>query len=145
VTRPPFEVADRRTRSAHAPSRWNRSGSSDHDRDGGPRRRLLIDRVIVYDRKRVCVHEPFACVLRDRLPCVARSRDVRTEEWLYIRNFQPERWPAGDPELVPPSGPYGDIDSGPSKTLLVERQSEPAILQFFALATAPRPAEELYT
>ena len=71
-------------------------------------------------------------------------RAVRTDDWLYIRNFRPDRWPAGDPEMVFSVGPYGDIDGGLSKTLLLERRDDPAIARFFALATAKRPAEELY-
>ena len=71
-------------------------------------------------------------------------RAVRTAEWLYIRNFRPDRWPAGDPEMVFSVGPYGDIDGGVSKRLLLERRDTPAIARFFALATARRPAEELY-
>jgi arylsulfatase A-like enzyme len=27
------------------------------------------------------------------------ARTIRTKEFLYIRNFRPDRWPAGDPEL----------------------------------------------
>jgi hypothetical protein len=69
---------------------------------------------------------------------------VRTAELLYIRNYRPERWPAGDPELVFAVGPFGDIDGGLSKTLLLERRGDPAIARFFELATAKRPAEELY-
>jgi N-sulfoglucosamine sulfohydrolase len=71
-------------------------------------------------------------------------RAVRTEDWLYIRNVRPDRWPAGDPEMYVAVGPYGDIDGGPSKTLLLDRRGDPAIAPFFALATAKRPAEELY-
>ena len=71
-------------------------------------------------------------------------RAVRTEDWLYIRNMRPDRWPAGDPTMVFSVGPYGDIDGGPSKTLLLERRDNPSIAPFFALATAKRPAEELY-
>ena len=71
-------------------------------------------------------------------------RAVRTGEWLYIRNFRPDRWPAGDPETVFSVGPFGDIDGGLSKTLLLERRGDPAIGRFFGLATAMRPAEELY-
>lgn len=71
-------------------------------------------------------------------------RAVRTGEWLYIRNFRPDRWPAGDPEMYVAVGPYGDIDGGPSKTLLLDRRNNPAIGRFFDLATAKRPAEELY-
>lgn len=71
-------------------------------------------------------------------------RAVRTGEWLYIRNFRPDRWPAGDPERVFSVGPFGDIDGGLSKTLLIERRGDPPIGRFFGLATAMRPAEELY-
>ena len=41
-------------------------------------------------------------------------------------------------------GPFGDIDGGPSKDLLLERRNDPATTRFFELATAKRPAEELY-
>ena len=71
-------------------------------------------------------------------------RAVRTDDWLYIRNFRPDRWPAGDPEMYFAVGPYGDIDGGPSKTLLLERPDDPVLGRFFRLATAKRPAEELY-
>ncbi len=71
-------------------------------------------------------------------------RAIRTDEWLYVRNVRPDRWPAGDPEMVFSVGPYGDIDGGLSKTLLLERRDDPVIARFFALATARRPAEELY-
>jgi N-sulfoglucosamine sulfohydrolase len=72
-------------------------------------------------------------------------RAVRTRDFLYIRNFRPDRWPAGDPEMYFAVGPFGDIDDGPTKSLLLDRQaSDPAIATFFHLATAKRPAEELY-
>ncbi len=72
------------------------------------------------------------------------ARAVRTDRFLYIRNFRPDRWPAGDPEMYFAVGPFGDIDGGPSKDLLLERRGDPAVARFFALATAKRPAEELY-
>jgi arylsulfatase A-like enzyme len=72
------------------------------------------------------------------------ARAVRTERFLYIRNFRPDRWPAGDPEMHVAVGPFGDIDGGPSKDLLLARRSDPAIAGAFALATAKRAAEELY-
>jgi arylsulfatase A-like enzyme len=73
-------------------------------------------------------------------PC----RAIRTEKFLYIRNLHPERWPAGDPVLWKAVGPFGDIDGGPSKDLLLERRSDPMIARFFELACGKRPAEELY-
>lgn len=71
-------------------------------------------------------------------------RAIRTHDYLYIRNLRPDRWPAGDPQQYVAVGPFGDIDAGPSKALLLSRRAEPAIAPFFQLATAKRPAEELY-
>jgi N-sulfoglucosamine sulfohydrolase len=71
-------------------------------------------------------------------------RAVRTRDFLYIRNPRPDRWPAGDPEQYVAVGPFGDIDGGPTKSLLLERRTDEAIAKFFNLATAKRPAEELY-
>ena len=71
-------------------------------------------------------------------------RAIRTTDYLYIRNFRPDRWPAGDPELYFAVGPFGDIDGGPTKALLLDGRNDSAIARFFALATAKRPAEELY-
>ena len=72
------------------------------------------------------------------------SRAVRTEQFLYVRNYRPDRWPAGDPEMYFAVGPYGDIDGGPSKDLLLGQRTDPRIAPAFAAATAKRPAEELY-
>ena len=72
------------------------------------------------------------------------ARAVRKADFLYIRNYRPERWPAGDPERYVAVGPYGDIDGGPSKSLLLDRRDAAAIRKFFELATARRPADELY-
>jgi N-sulfoglucosamine sulfohydrolase len=72
------------------------------------------------------------------------ARAVRTKDFLYIRNFRPERWPAGDPEMYFAVGDFGDIDGGPSKDLLLTRRTDPSIARFFTLATAKRPAEELF-
>lgn len=72
------------------------------------------------------------------------ARAVRTRDYLYIRNFRPDRWPAGDPQMYVAVGAYGDIDASPSKELLLNRQSDPAIARYFTLAIAKRGAEELY-
>ena len=71
-------------------------------------------------------------------------RAVRTHDHLYIRNLRAERWPAGDPEQYFAVGPFGDIDGGPTKTLLLNRRADPSIAKYFELATAKRPGEELY-
>ena len=71
-------------------------------------------------------------------------RAIRTNDYLYIRNFRPDRWPAGDPDRYVAVGPFGDIDGSPSKSLLLDRQVDSTIAPYFQLATAKRPAEELY-
>ncbi len=79
------------------------------------------------------------------------ARSIRTRDFLYIRNFHPERWPAGAPRALPDdgsSGPghvgYFDIDRSRILQELLERRNEPAMRRFFALATAKRPPRELY-
>ena len=71
-------------------------------------------------------------------------RAIRTEDFLYIRNLRPERWPAGDPEKYHSVGPYGDIDASPSKEQLLSGKTDPVLGPYFRLAMAKRPAEELY-
>jgi hypothetical protein len=72
------------------------------------------------------------------------ARAVRTADHLYIRNYRPDRWPAGDPDLYVAVGPFGDIDDGPTKQLLLSRRDDPPIKRYFELAVAKRPAEELF-
>jgi hypothetical protein len=72
------------------------------------------------------------------------SRAVQTAGHLYIRNFRPDRWPAGDPEPWKAVGPFGDIDNGPTKAAIVDNSDDPVITRFFQLACARRPSEELY-
>lgn len=71
-------------------------------------------------------------------------RAWRTERWLYVRNFFPERWPAGDPDFADGWRSYGDIDDGPTKTYLLQNRDDPACAELVRLATAKRGAEELY-
>ncbi len=71
-------------------------------------------------------------------------RGIRTRDFLYLLNFRPDRWPAGDPELYHSVGPFGDCDDGPTKQLILAHREEPEFARFFELAFAKRPAEELY-
>ena len=63
-------------------------------------------------------------------PC----RALRAGDFLYIFNFKPDRWPAGDPDG------YYDIDGSPSKSFMLENKQQPV----FDLAFAKRPEQELY-
>lgn len=71
-------------------------------------------------------------------------RGVRTKDFLYLRNFEPERWPAGDPELWFAVGPFGDTDFTATKQLIVQGQQQPELAKFFEINFGRRPAEELY-
>jgi uncharacterized sulfatase len=72
-------------------------------------------------------------------------RAVRTSEFLYIRNFEPDRWPAGDPfEFRKERGMYGEIDPCPTKTFMMEHKDDLKIRKIFELGFEKRPAEELY-
>jgi arylsulfatase A-like enzyme len=77
-------------------------------------------------------------------PC----RALRTHEFLYVRNFCPDRWPAGTPDYSAAAFPgawLGDCDNGPSKTWLVEHREQDAdTRRLYDLAFGKRPAEELY-
>lgn len=79
------------------------------------------------------------------------QRAIRTQDYLLIRNFRPERWPAGDPRqlkpdgtLAPPHSGYTDIDPCPSLDVLIAGADDPQIAPFLQLAVAKRPAIELF-
>jgi N-sulfoglucosamine sulfohydrolase len=72
------------------------------------------------------------------------SRAIRTNDYLYIRNYAPERWPAGDPPM------FGDIDSwnmaysALTKEYMMDRRNAPDVEPLFRRCFDKRPAEELY-
>jgi len=73
------------------------------------------------------------------------ARAIRTEDYLYIRNLFPERWPAGVPiGATHPFGTFADSDNGPTKTFLLENRDDPAVRPYYDWCFAQRPAEELY-
>ncbi|MEM1084585.1 MAG: sulfatase [Verrucomicrobiota bacterium] len=76
------------------------------------------------------------------------SRGIRTPDFLYIRNYRTELWPAGSASTGNPRYPnqwYSDCDGGPSKSFIIDhRESNPDCARAYKLCFAPRPAEELY-
>jgi len=74
-------------------------------------------------------------------------RAIRTKKFLYIRNFKPERWPAGAPEKLDKDGNllpgYHDIDHFTKRYTYIHRDN-PEVKKFFELAVSKRPKEELY-
>ena len=63
---------------------------------------------------------------------------------LFIKNYEPERWPAGDPPL------YGDVDAhmlhydAPTKIHMLKNKNSEDIKPLFDLAFSKRPEYELY-
>ena len=76
------------------------------------------------------------------------SRALRTDEYLYIRNYQSDRWPAGTPrrdEAYKPDAWLGDCDNGPTKFFLwANRGYDDVHRRSYDLSFGKRPAEELY-
>jgi N-sulfoglucosamine sulfohydrolase len=81
------------------------------------------------------------------------SRALRTKEYLYVKNFKPDRWPAGDPapETSPPLPSrnykeivlgYEDIDDSPTKEFMIEEKEQwPGL---FRIGFEKRPESQLF-
>ena len=61
-------------------------------------------------------------------------RALRDRKFLYVRNYEPDRWPAGDPETG-----YRNVDDGPTKTDMISRFDK-----YYQMSFGKRPPEELY-
>ena len=87
------------------------------------------------------------------------QRAIRTADYLYVHNFAPDRWPAGDPgglddpQATPPCFEdletdtmvcYADLDASPTKAWMIHHRSDPDVQRSFELGFGLRPQEELY-
>lgn len=61
-------------------------------------------------------------------------RALRTKEYLYVHNFFPDRWPAGNPETD-----FGNVDPSPSKEIIKRLGGH-----FYDLSFGKRESDELY-
>jgi N-sulfoglucosamine sulfohydrolase len=99
-------------------------------------------------RKEIQNHRNEVFIERERHANVRRGdqsypiRAIRTHEYLYIKNLEPNRWPAGDPQLYFAVGSYGDVDPGPTKNMILSDTVKYAY--YYQWVFAKRPAEELY-
>ena len=86
-------------------------------------------------------------------------RAIRTRDFLYIHNFEPDRWPSGDPQGLDdlnaeaPSyevlcwdthAVFKDLDAGPTKAWLILNRARQDVRPLFEIAIGKRPLEELY-
>jgi arylsulfatase A-like enzyme len=66
-------------------------------------------------------------------------RGIVTDTHLYLKNYEPTRWPAGNPETG-----YTDTDAGPTKSLILRLGRQDRNNLYWRLNFGLRPAEELY-
>jgi N-sulfoglucosamine sulfohydrolase len=73
------------------------------------------------------------------------SRAIRTKDFLYIRNFEPDRFPTGGPDFVSSNNTYhGDVDAGITKAFMVLETNQKKYPKEYQLSFGKRPKEELY-
>lgn len=87
------------------------------------------------------------------------QRALREKDYIYIINFEPDRWPMGDPKgLDDLSAPapdyerlayhtataYADLDASPTKAWMIHHREEHDVEPLYQLAFGKRPREELY-
>ncbi|MEQ9289193.1 MAG: sulfatase [Cyclobacteriaceae bacterium] len=73
------------------------------------------------------------------------ARAIRTREYLYIRNFEPDRWPTGGPHFWSSNRTYhGDVDACPTKSFMVDPENQRRYAKEYELSFGKRPLEELY-
>jgi arylsulfatase A-like enzyme len=85
------------------------------------------------------------------------QRGLRTQDFLYIRNFAPDRWPLGAPNAVTDErapdakelenntlAAFADMDASPTKAWLIAHRADPQWKDYYERAFAKRPGEELY-
>ena len=85
------------------------------------------------------------------------QRALRTHDHLFIINFEPDRWPLGEPYRIDGDNPptahelteatrvsLPDEDSGPTKAWLVLNRRDPRWRPFYERAYGKRPRFELY-
>jgi uncharacterized sulfatase len=117
------------------------SGNSFYDILMSPQSGLLEpDRKYVYGAR-----ERHSCSRWNNLSYPIRA--LRTHQYLYIKNFKPERWPAGAPVKYDQNknleAGYHDIDDFTENFIFTHRQDS-MVKFYFDLAVAKRPMEELY-
>ncbi|MEX2514500.1 MAG: sulfatase [Cyclobacteriaceae bacterium] len=66
-------------------------------------------------------------------------RGIVTADYIYIHNFETDRWPAGNPETG-----YLNTDGGPTKTVILNDRRVNGKSHFWDLSFGKRPTEELY-
>lgn len=109
----------------------------------------------------------FVVTGRERHVAIAREgflpypqRCIRTKDYIFIINFEPDRWPMGDPRglddlsFEPEHGykkyeddtraAFPDMDASPTKAFMIEHREDLDVEPLYQLGFGKRPREELY-
>ncbi len=114
----------------------------------------------------VDVTRDFVVTGRERHVHIARDgflpypqRSIRTSDFIFIINFEPDRWPMGDPrgldDLTAPAPDYEalaydtmvaypDLDASPTKAWMIHHREDLDVEPLYQLAFGKRPRAELY-
>ena len=84
-------------------------------------------------------------------------RAIQTKDFVYIRNFAPDRWPMGAPYAVTATSEptarelenntriaFPDMDASPTKSWVIAHRGEPQFKPFYDRAFGLRAGEELF-
>lgn len=66
-------------------------------------------------------------------------RGILQDDYLLVINFQPDRWPAGNPETG-----YLNCDGSPTKSTILNLHRQQQEMKFWETSFGKRPEEELY-
>ena len=66
-------------------------------------------------------------------------RGIIRDNYLYLRNFKPQRWPAGNPETG-----YLNCDGSPTKTYILDTRRKKGEAEYWQLNFGKRVSDELY-
>ena len=128
--------------------------------------RSFMDVLESTDSGQVDAKRDFVVTGRERHVANAREgflpypqRSLREQGFIYIVNFEPDRWPMGDPggldDLSVPAPDYeelaydtmivyADLDASPTKAWMIHHRDEDDVEPLYQLAFGKRPREELY-
>jgi len=66
-------------------------------------------------------------------------RGIVKDDWMYLRNYRPDLWPACNPECG-----YSTVDGSPTKTEILQSRHKPETKYLWDWSFGKRPAEELF-
>ena len=67
------------------------------------------------------------------------TRGIIKDGWLFLKNYEPSRWPGGNPETG-----YTDSDAGATKSFILDAHRKDEADPFWQICFGLRPGEELY-